>query len=920
MRRLIRTAALLLSVMVAPSIAFAQAELAGVVKDASGAVLPGVTVEAASPALIERVRSVVSDGSGAYRIVDLRPGPYTVTFTLTGFNTLRRAGIELAGTSVTTVNAELKVGTVEETITVTGETPIVDIQSTVKSQAIGHEVIDALPTGRMYYNIGVLIPGVSSSSQDVGGSSGDAMASLTSHGSKGGDMRVMQNGATQAGLSASQNIAGTVPNVAAAQEVAVDTGAASAELAVGGPRINFIPKDGGNTFKGTVFAAVAGENFLQSSNFTQRLKDLQLTSIDSIKRNWDVNPGFGGPIKKDRLWFYFAARYNGAQNYAAGMFENKNAWQPNVWTYDPDPNRPALSLNGDWEDGQMRVTAQVNARNKIAATWDQQRYCRCPFGINSTTAPEAATDRRFPTQHVWTAEWSSPVTNRILLEFVGLHRNTGWGNMNLQPSGSLDDPAAIAAYPQMISVQEQAGSIPNLIYRSAATFNNNYNANFFFRAAVSYVTGSHAFKTGFNQTAGFLGNTTYNYQPFTYRLSGGNPNQLTEYATPYRISDNLDADFGVFAQDRWTIKRATISLGVRYDYFGTSFPEQHLGPALLFPGRNITFPESNNLAWKDVTPRMGVVYDLTGDGKTALKFSANKYLAGLGLNGLADSPNPINLLSLSTTRTWTDTNKNFVADCNLTNPAAQTVSGGDQCGAMLNSAFGVQGTPTSTFDPQLLTGWGHRTSNWEFAVSVQRQILPRVSVEVGYFRRIYENFQVTDNLKVGVPDFDPYSVPAPLDSRLPNGGGYTVSGLLDLNPNKVGQVLNYNTLSDNYGRQIEHWNGFDISTNARLRGGVVIFGGISSGKTVTDNCDIAAALPEMNPVNGHYCHVEEPMLTQVKVSGSYPIPRIDVQVSATFQSIPGPGLSSNLTATNALVFAFTQTQSVEWRKRDRQPD
>jgi hypothetical protein len=228
-------------------------------------------VEAASPALIERVRSVVSDGSGAYRIVDLRPGPYTVTFTLTGFNTLRRAGIELAGTSVTSVNAELKVGTIEETITVTGETPIVDIQSTVRSQAIGHEVIDALPTGRMYYNIGVLIPGVSSSSQDVGGSSGDAMASLTSHGSKGGDMRVMQNGATQAGLSASQNIAGTVPNVAAAQEVAVDTGAASAELAVGGPRINFIPKDGGNTFKGTVFAAVAGENFLQSSNFTQRL-------------------------------------------------------------------------------------------------------------------------------------------------------------------------------------------------------------------------------------------------------------------------------------------------------------------------------------------------------------------------------------------------------------------------------------------------------------------------------------------------------------------------------------------------------------------------------------------------------------------------------------------------------------------------
>jgi len=143
------------------------------------------------------------------------------------------------------------------------------------------------------------------------------------------------------------------------------------------------------------------------------------------------------------------------------------------------------------------------------------------------------------------------MTSHLLFEFVGLHRNTGWGNMNLQPAGSLDDPAALAAYPSMISVTDQAGAIPNLVYRSAATFNNNYNANFFFRAAVSYVTGAHAFKTGFNQTAGFLGNTTYNYQPFSYRVSAGTANQITEYATPYRISDNLDYDFGVFAQDRY---------------------------------------------------------------------------------------------------------------------------------------------------------------------------------------------------------------------------------------------------------------------------------------------------------------------------------------------------------------------------------
>ena len=162
-----------------PAAAFAQAEIAGVVKDTSGAVLPGVTIEAASPALIERVRSVASDGSGQYRIVDLRPGSYTVTLTLPGFNTIRREGIELTGTATYVVNAEMRVGSLEETITVTGQAPAVDVQTVTRQRVLGHDIIDAIPTGRMYYNLGVLLPGVSSSSTDVGGSLGDAMSSLT---------------------------------------------------------------------------------------------------------------------------------------------------------------------------------------------------------------------------------------------------------------------------------------------------------------------------------------------------------------------------------------------------------------------------------------------------------------------------------------------------------------------------------------------------------------------------------------------------------------------------------------------------------------------------------------------------------------------------------------------------------------------
>ena len=340
----------LLVCLLSPALAFAQAELTGAVRDASGAVLPGVTVEAASPALIEKVRAVVTDGNGVYRIVDLRPGPYTMTFTLPGFSTSRREGLELSGSATYVVNAEMRVGALEETITVTGEAPVVDVQTVTRQQVITHDVIDAIPTGRNYYSLGVLIPGVSSNATDVGGSTGDAMAQLTVHGSRPSSQRLTQNGVSTAGLSGSGGFAGTVPNVSAAAEVTIDTNAASAELATGGVRINFIPRDGGNQVSGSVFFNYAHEDFLQADNYTERVQGLGLTAPGKIKKNWDFAPALGGPVRRDRLWYYLTARYNGAQNYAAGMYHNRNAWDPAKWTYEPDTSRPALSTAGDWKD------------------------------------------------------------------------------------------------------------------------------------------------------------------------------------------------------------------------------------------------------------------------------------------------------------------------------------------------------------------------------------------------------------------------------------------------------------------------------------------------------------------------------------------------------------------------------------------
>ena len=188
MRDLVRLSLAVLVLVCVPSLSFAQASIIGLVKDSSGAVLPGVTAEAASPALIEKVRSSVTDGSGQFRIEDLRPGTYTVTFTLPGFSTVKREGVELIGSFAATVNAELKVGAVSETITVTGESPIVDVVNAKKQSTVTNETISAIPTARLYHSLAALVPGVTvSGSQDVGGISGPVTVTFSMRGGPGNE-------------------------------------------------------------------------------------------------------------------------------------------------------------------------------------------------------------------------------------------------------------------------------------------------------------------------------------------------------------------------------------------------------------------------------------------------------------------------------------------------------------------------------------------------------------------------------------------------------------------------------------------------------------------------------------------------------------------------------------------------------------
>jgi Carboxypeptidase regulatory-like domain len=898
-------------VLLVPSMALAQASITGNVKDTSGAVLPGVTVEAASPVLIEKTRTVVTDSNGRYQIVDLRPGTYTVTFTLTGFNTFKRDGVVLSGAAVNTVDADLRVGSLEETITVTGEAPVVDTHSLTKQQVLSSDVVDALPSARNYVTLGRMVSGTNATgngANDVGGSLiQDVGGSLTVHGSRATDQRVTANGINTMTLQAGGNIGGQTPDVGSAAEVSIDTTSLSADLPTGGVRINFIPRDGGNRFADSAFFTFANKG-LQGDNFSDELKAAGLATPTKIVSNFDFNEAFGGPMKKDKVWFWFSTRYNVVKG-EAGIFTNANAFKVNEWLYVPTTT-PAVN-EGQQFNNSLRVTWQVNPKVKVAGTYKADKWCNCPNQISATRAPEAARDRRFPRLRQEHAEVTSPITNKLLFEAVGLHLFERWGDMHLRVNGgSLDDPAKEALLPQLISVTEQSN---NLIYRGREINNNTLVPNFSYRAAMSYVTGTHAFKVGFNRTHGFLEEYQYAMNPVSYRFSGGVPNQITLMNRPYTAISNMDNDFGLFAQDRWTMDRLTLNLALRFDAFQTSFPEQTVGSAPLVPTRNITFPETENLNWKDVTYRTGLVYDLGGNGKTAIKVALNKYLLGQTLNGIGRNPNPVLALTQSVNRSWTDTNGDFVPQCDLLNPLAN--NGGDACGQISDLTFGTN-RAGELYDKDLTTGWGHRPANWEFSVGVQRELIPRVSLDVGYFRRVWKNFQVTDNLLLSPEDFTQFSLTVPTDSRL-STSGQTLTGLYNVIPTKFGQVQNLNTLSDNYGKQIDHWNGFDISVNARLQNGLTLQGGMGTGKQIEDNCEIVAKLPEMLNLGGaaaantanapgqwrpaQFCHREEPMLTGFKALAIYIIPKIDVQVSGSFRSTPGTSLSVGYTATNAIL-------------------
>jgi Carboxypeptidase regulatory-like domain len=947
--KVVLSAALLL--LLTSSAAYAQATIAGVVRDSSGALLPGVTVEATSPSLTEKIRTVVSDATGQYRIVTLPPGSYTVTFSLTGFKTIKREDVMVSGSGVIPINAELSVGALQETITVSGASPVVDTQTTRREVVVNQETINALPITRNYGGVLYATPGLTVQPGVNNNALMPGMSLFSAHGGISTEGRVFVDGVSVNGPFGQNSVTQFAFDVANAQEMQVLVGGGLGESETGGPIANIIPKSGGNRLAGNFFISGTTSTF-QGNNVNDTLRNQGIANPPTVRKNWDGSAGAGGPLLQDRLWFFGNFRTVGiAQVVAAGMGPNRYLADATQWGYAAEPGVETRFTESKL-DMSGRLTGQVTPRQRVTFSYQPQYRCLgstlttstdgCRVrgsewigapATSETIAPEAGPGYQDGPVSLTQATYTSPVSSRHLID-AAISRF--W--YGIIGSGHMPPDAPMG----LIGVTESSNIYgrPNSSYRAPYGWGEYDTVSWNWRAAWSYVTGGHSAKLGYqgtemkydwvNYTNPSLLRYTFNSAaPATASCVVQNGTRLCPTGVNYSLSEDFEnanraVAHSVFIQDQWTRSRMTLQGALRYDYVYSWAPAEHNGTdqTTRFNSNPVRFARTDSVTgYHDLSPRFGVAYDLFGDGKTAVKASAGRYLSAATADGVYSSQSPAgNFVRTVTNRSWTDSDGDFVVDCDLLSTAAQNnaATGGDVCGALVgaNLNFGNLNPNVATVDPDILHGWGVRPYNWRFGGSVQHELYPGVSLEVGYNRRTWGNLQVTYNTLVGPADYDTWTVPVPSNPNLSNSG--STASFVAITPAAANRgVQDFQTKETNVAGEARtaYWHGIDVNGTARLRGNLTVQAGTSTGRGVRNTCALWQARPQFSISNNtaqrlDACDVSEPWITTFRGLASYRIPKADVQVSSTIRSARttasenasnGSSLSANYQLPNTVV-------------------
>jgi len=846
----------LVCVILLPSSARAQSAIGGTVKDASGAVMPGVAVEAASPVLIEKSKTVVTDAEGNYKIVDLRPGTYTVTFSLQGFSTFKRDGLELPSNFTATVNAEMKVGALEEALTVTGASPVVDVQSNVKSQVLSRDVLDAVPSAKTIQSLGQLVVGVQLSSPDVGGSRAMQQTYFAVHGVGAAGSMVTVDGMITAGTMGDGAVM-AYHNEAMIQEAVYQTAGGNAETITGGVTMNLVTKDGGNRFAGGLKYAKSPAGW-QGNNLSSNLQSLGITAVDKISDFYEFNIEEGGPILKDKLWFF-------------GAFRNAHYDRPIANTYYVPGGTSfpvafaqcqsgVLSCEQGVSDEKMnnpvvRLTWQVSPKNKFALFTDRALRLR-GHAMGSLTDPATASVVwHTPTFATGSAKWTSTISSRLMVEGGFSFNRERYDNV-YQPG--IAQPYGSAAWYAGASKRDTS---TGLIWNAAGTQLGNYPDRYNVSGAASYITGTHNIKVGFMDSMGPYRRWNTANADLYQNYNNGNPITVTVFNTPNQTGEYLDSLLGVYAQDSWRFNRLTVNYGVRFDHL-----RQHVMGQSAQTGRfenSVAYGDIYLPDWNDWSPRLAVVYDVLGNGKTAIRVGFNKYVTG-ATTGFAQLYNPTALTSQ--TLTWVDLNGDGIAQGER--GCVFKTAGCEIDFSTLPNNFGVRSL--AQFAPDL-----SRPYQLSYNLGVTHEVLPGTSLSVEWFHSDFKNLIARNNIARTAADYTPVTVYSPID-----GNAFTYYNVSTAKKNAISY------LDSNDPNLQRSYNGFEVNINARLPHGARIFGGTSTERLITNSCSGAGNDPNLLL----FCDGSKnniPWQTSFKLSGTYPLPWYGVNVSAALQALAG---------------------------------